>query len=72
VWAISTAMGVLGWMELPEEEVPPQRIWHHEERLSTWFDAVAQKRKDRASGMSYEDVAEDADMTENEAAVGLR
>lgn len=65
-------MGVLGWMELPEEEVPPQRIWHHEERLSEWFEAVTQKRKDRASGMSFEDIDEGAGMTENEAAAGLR
>jgi hypothetical protein len=71
VWAISTAMGVLGWMELPEEEVPPRRIWHHEERLTAWFEAVDQKRKDRMSGTRFESV-EDADMTENEMAAGLR
>jgi len=33
---------------------------------------VAQKRKDRAQGLDYTDVGDDADMTENEAAVGLR
>jgi hypothetical protein len=65
-------MGVLGWMELAEEEVPPQRIWHHEERLSEWFESVAQKRKDRVAGVDYTDVGDDADMTENEAAQGLR
>lgn len=71
--AINSAMAVLGWMELSEEEVPPRRFWHNEERLREWFDSVQQRREDRASGQDYEAVPDGDDgMTTNEAASGLR
>jgi hypothetical protein len=31
-------------MELPEEEVPPERYWHHNERIEEWFRAVRYHR----------------------------
>lgn len=44
-------MQVLGYMERPEEEVPPPEIWHHEERLHDWFASVKQDREDRMNGV---------------------
>lgn len=34
----------MGMLELPEEEVPPERYWHHSERLHEWFRAVRYHR----------------------------
>jgi len=36
---------VLGFLELPEDEKPPEEIWHHMERLTEWFDAVKERRR---------------------------
>lgn len=32
-------------LEAPEDEVPPEEIWHHSERLKEWFEAVKQRRE---------------------------
>jgi len=32
-------------MEMPDEERPPTNIWHHMERLTEWFEAVKERRK---------------------------
>lgn len=58
-------------MELPEEDMPPQRIWHHNDLLKEWFEAVSQRRK--LGPDEYEQVPEAPEgMTVNEAAAGLR
>lgn len=63
--AISTALQVLGFIELPEDEVPPEKIWHHDERMTEWFQAVKERREARSKGQEpIPDV--EADMTENE------
>jgi hypothetical protein len=31
-------------MELPEEEIPPVRYWHHPEKIEGWFKAVRYHR----------------------------
>ena len=65
---------MLGLFELPEEEVPPEEIWHHGERLDEWFEAVKQARKDRMQGTGF-DVPEADDppgMASNEEAAALR
>lgn len=67
--AISTALQVLGYFELPKAEVPDENIWHHPERLEEWWEAVEQRRKD---GLQPVDSADDGDMTQNEFARGLR
>jgi hypothetical protein len=36
---------VLGFIELPDDERPPDNIWHHNERLKEWFEAVKERRK---------------------------
>lgn len=55
---------MLGFFELPEDEVPDESIWHDPERLEEWFEAVKQRRE---SGLSpVDDRVEDAEMTGNE------
>lgn len=54
---------MLGFFELPEDEVPDEDIWHHPERLEEWFEAIKQRRE---SGHQPTDEADDVDMTSNE------
>ena len=42
---MSAALVVLGYMELPKDEVPPEEIWGHDERLQEWFKAVEKARQ---------------------------
>ena len=56
---------MLGYFELPENEVPDEDIWHHASRLEEWFEAVKQRRE---NGHQPIDDAEDVDMTGNELA----
>jgi hypothetical protein len=58
-------MVVHGWLEQPEEDIPPEEIWHHSERLEEWFESVKQRREDGGSGRGHE-VIEDAPMTQND------
>ncbi len=59
--------------ELPKDEVPPEHIWHHDERLDEWWAAVEQQRKDKFRGVeSVPDATDDEDTVTNELAVGLR
>lgn len=62
-------MVVLGYMEMPEAEVPDEKIWHHAERLKEWFVVVKERRE---SGLQPVDEAEDSDMTGNAYARELR
>jgi hypothetical protein len=36
---------VLGYFELPDDERPDELFWHHSERLTEWFEAVSERRK---------------------------
>lgn len=67
--AITAALVVLGFMELPEDDVPPELIWHHDARLNEWWDEVKERRKSGASGRSD---LEDVPTTENEMAEQYR
>jgi hypothetical protein len=62
---------VLGFLELPEEDSPPEEYWHSPEHLKDWFEAVKQRREDRYAGIQPMD-DEDADMTGNELARQFR
>ena len=53
---MTAALTVLGFLELPEDEVPPELIWHHEDRLDEWFEAVKERRKNPDSGPPMEEV----------------
>lgn len=55
---------MLGLLELPEDEVPDENIWHHSRRLEEWFEAVKQRRE---HGMQPIE-ADDAEMATNEYA----
>lgn len=59
---------MLGYFELPDNEVPDENIWHHASRLEEWFEAIKQRRE---SGLQPIDEVEDADMTGNEFARDL-
>lgn len=61
---------VLGFFELPTDQVPPSKFWHSQQHLQEWFDAVEQKRSDKAAG--FTPIEADEDMMENELARGLR
>ena len=43
--AIMSALAVLSYFELSEEDQPPAHMWHHQERLDEWFAAVKQRWK---------------------------
>ena len=66
--AITAALQVLGYFELPENEVPDEDIWHHSKRLEEWFEAIKQRRE---NGLQPIDEAEDSEMTGNEFARDL-
>lgn len=59
------ALTALGMLELPEEDQPPEEIWHHGERLDKWFEGVKQRRKN--PGMApIEDLDDEPGMVRNE------
>lgn len=43
--AITKALIILGYMELPEEDQPDDNIWNHHEKLEAWFEQVKERRK---------------------------
>lgn len=47
---------VLGFLELPEEDVPDQSIWHHEVRMEEWFEAVRERHRNPDQGPPMEEV----------------
>ena len=75
VVGVNLALQVLSWYEnLPSDERPPHSIWWSDELLDQWFTDVEEKRNSRhggGKGSSY-DRADDAPMSENEFAAGLR
>jgi hypothetical protein len=60
---------VLGYFELPKDEVPDENIWHHSARLEEWFEAVEHRRKNPE--LQPIDAGND-DLTQNELTRGLR
>lgn len=66
--AIRLGLTFLGFEELPEEDIPPRRIWMDGEKLEEHFNAVRARRKAQAEG---KDTPEIEDPVENEAAAGL-
>ena len=62
---------VLGFYEnLQEDQVPPKKYWHSPKHLKEWFEAIEQKRADRAAG--FEPIEDDEEMEQNELTKGLR
>lgn len=48
---MNEALVALGYMEFPEDEVPPVRYWHSQAHLKDWFTSIKQKRRDRSKGL---------------------
>lgn len=67
--AISHALSVLNWMELPEDDRPPEFMWLEPEMLQGHFDEVKRRWADKAGGNGG-DVA--PPMQENELTKGMR
>lgn len=66
--AIRTALLVLSFDELPEDERPARRIWDDGEKLNEWFKDV-RRRRDEKYGKDSPGPIEDP--VENEAAKAL-
>jgi len=49
---------------LRPDEVPPERIWHHSERLKEWFAAVKQRQETGQKPIDSE--PDDAPMMQNQ------
>lgn len=62
--AVSVALGVLGFLELPEEDTPPELIWHNDSRMEEWWASV----KERRANPGLVDVPMDVPTTQNELA----
>jgi hypothetical protein len=43
-------MSVLGWFELPEDQVPPEEYWHSPDLIEDWFKAVKRRQENRSKG----------------------
>ena len=61
----------MSWMELPEEDQPPQQIWLDSEAVSEHFERVQAKYKSTADGT---EAVEDPDnpLVSNELTASLR
>lgn len=73
--ALHAATRIVSWMEnaIDTDDVPPEHIWHHEDRIEEWFAAVKQRRSDRAKGLEPVPAADDDDEgLTNELVKGLR
>lgn len=63
-------MAILGYWEMPEEDVPPEEYWGDDEAIGEWFEAVKQRRKNPDA--VTDEKLEEVPMMSNEAAAGLR
>lgn len=66
---MTAALVVLGFLELPEEDIPDELIWHHDERMAEHWEDVRERRKAGTGGSSD---LEDVPTTENEMAEQYR
>lgn len=61
---------MLGWLEMKEEDQPPEAIWLDPEAIQGHFEKVKEKYEAQSAG--NEVVSESGDYAENEAVKGLR
>ncbi len=57
-------MSIMSWMEMAEEDQPPESIWMNDEAIAEHFENVKRKYTEKASGM--ESVPEGTEMQDNE------
>lgn len=73
VVAVTAALTVLSFSELPTDEVPPRNIWHHDERMKEWWASVKQRRGVGSSGSGGEPVPQATEgMDQNELTARYR
>lgn len=73
--AITKALILLGYMELPDDDQPDEKIWNHPEKLEEWFDMVKERRKNpnmEKVPNSPEEYWEGQEYDQNELTAGLR
>ncbi len=70
--AVTRALIVLGYFELPDDETPDESIWGHPEKLEAWFDEVKSKRNNPGSERVSNAEWEQAELEQNELTKGLR
>jgi hypothetical protein len=68
--ALTAALVVLGYYELPDEEQPDATIWGHPERLEEWFKAIKQRRESGMEPINYDEEPDDG-FTRNELTAEL-
>lgn len=61
---------MLGWLEMKEEDQPPETIWLNPEAIQGHFESVKEKYAAQSAGTEVVD--DPGDYTENEAVKGLR
>jgi hypothetical protein len=69
--AITKALIILNYYELPEEDQPKNTIWDHPEKLEEWFEQVKERRKHPGTE-KVPDEWENVDLEQNELTKGLR
>lgn len=62
--AVSKAMQILGYFEMPEDEQPDASIWNQPEKLDAWWDEIKAARNDPNKKSKIE--WESADLDQNE------
>jgi hypothetical protein len=65
-------MSVLGWLEMQEEDQPPQEIWLDSEKLELHFQAVRERYQSESNGNTEKVEEPEGGMMENELMKGWR
>ncbi len=66
--AVTKAMIVLGYYEMPEDDQPDDSIWNHFERLTEHFEMVKKMRKNPGHEVIDKQEWDDADLMQNDLA----
>lgn len=69
--AITKALIILGYMELPEDDQPDDSIWNHPEKLEAWFEEVKNRRNNPGKEKIDDDWA-NVDLEQNEYTAELK
>ena len=69
--AVSEALQVLNWWELPEEEQPPPEIWGVDTMLKQWWADVKLRRDEKYGTAGSDGPDEVVPQTQNEYATQM-
>lgn len=70
--AVSHALMILGFFEMPEEDRPPERIWKIPRLLNDHFEIVRNRREAKSKGMEPIDDDGSGGQMQNPVTAGLR